>query len=68
MAGYGTGFLAALGDVCRRTVRRALREYKIPLGHPVHAVAWGLAKRRRRDLADQVLEAYGYERRYTRSR
>lgn len=37
---------------------------KIPLGHPVHAVAWGLAKRKRKDLADEVLAVFGYERRY----
>jgi hypothetical protein len=61
--GFGLGYVERISGRARRTIRRALAD-GVPLWDPVEAVAWALAHRGLVALADEVLEALDYERRY----
>ena len=61
---YGPFFVARIAGRARRTVRLAQKQ-GVPFHDPVEAVAWALAKKKRPDLADAVLETLGYDRRWS---
>lgn len=61
---HGPFHVARLSGLARRTVRLAEAQ-GIPLWDITEAVAFAVAKRGRPDLADDVLELLGYERRWT---
>lgn len=63
--GYGWGWLGEMAKRKRRSVRENISDKGYPLWDPVEAVAWILSRRGHRELADDVLEALGYEARYT---
>ncbi len=62
--GYGHGYLCRIGDTVRRgTVSDAFKR-GIPLSDPIMAIAWGLARRGKNELARAVLREFGLSNRY----
>ena len=61
---FGPFHVAELSGRSRRTIR-AETKAGLPLHIITEAVAYAVAKRGRPDIADDVLELLGYERRYT---
>lgn len=62
--GYGHGYLCRIGSTHRRSTISNTLKSGIPLSDPVLAVAWGLARRGKRDLAVGVLKEFGYATKY----
>lgn len=57
--GYGLGYICKIAGVRRDSACRAARSHRVNLADPVTAVAWALCKQGHRDLAAQVLAAFG---------
>jgi hypothetical protein len=62
--GFGYRYLLRIGRVAgRKTLRRTILR-GVPLHDPIIAIAWGLARRGKRDLAAAVLREFGYSSEY----
>jgi hypothetical protein len=62
--GYGYGYLRKLGSISHGGTLSDTIKRGIPLDDPIMAIAWGLARRNKRDLAVAVLKEFGYSTRY----